>query len=111
MSYQNAAEPVCTGSEGAVEPVIESRAKDLGGFTVRRVLPSRERRMVGRSLWLEALSDSHVMVIGGSAVGHRHIWWNFVSSSKEAIEQAKRDWREGRFETVPGESEFIPLPD
>ena len=300
MSYQKAVEPVCTGSEGSVDLIIEPRAKDLGGFTVRRVLPSRERRMVGpfiffdhmgpaefppgegiqvrphphiglatltflfegeilhrdslgfvqpiragavnlmtagrgivhseragddlhttsrlhgiqswmalpkdqetrepaflhvpasdlpefrqggarvrvivgeafghqspvpayspmlylecrlsagatldlpesigdqaaylvsgqvridqrhldgnamavaadgHALRLEAVTDAHLMVIGGAPLGHRHIWWNFVSSSQEAIERAKRDWREGRFEPVPGETEFIPLPD
>ncbi len=57
-----------------------------------------------------ALQDSHVMIIGGDPVGERHIWWNFVSSSKQRIETAKADWKAGRFEPVPGETEFIPLP-
>ncbi|HZO37584.1 MAG TPA: pirin-like C-terminal cupin domain-containing protein, partial [Methylomirabilota bacterium] len=44
--------------------------------------------------------------------GRRYIHWNFVSSSRERIEQAKRDWKERRFPTVPGdEVEFVPLPD
>ena len=61
---------------------------------------------------LRARSPSHVMLLGGAALdGERHIWWNFVSSSRERIERAKADWREGRFEPVPGEHEFIPLPD
>jgi redox-sensitive bicupin YhaK (pirin superfamily) len=52
------------------------------------------------------------MLLGGAAMdGPRHIWWNFVSSSKERIERAKADWREGRFAKVPGDPEFIPLPD
>ena len=43
--------------------------------------------------------------------GPRHIWWNFVASSKEKIEAAKEDWKQGRFKIVPGdEKEFIPLP-
>ena len=43
--------------------------------------------------------------------GPRHIWWNFVSSSKERIQQAKEDWKRKRFDTVPGDEEdFIPLP-
>ena len=62
-------------------------------------------------LQLQAQSDSCVMVIGGAPVGERHIWWNFVASSKDRIEQAKADWRAGRFAQVPGETEFIPLPD
>jgi Pirin C-terminal cupin domain len=43
--------------------------------------------------------------------GPRHVWWNFVSSSSERIEQGKDDWRSGRFDPVPGETEFIPLPE
>ena len=53
-----------------------------------------------------------VMLLGGATIdGPRHIWWNFVSSSKERIEQAKADWRDGRFAKVPGDPEFIPLPE
>ncbi len=65
----------------------------------------------GAALELEAAADSLVMVIGGESLGKRHIWWNFVSSSKDRIETAKRDWRDGRFDPVPGDDEFIPLPD
>ena len=43
--------------------------------------------------------------------GPRHIWWNFVSSSNERIEQAKADWRAGRFPACPATTEFIPLPE
>ncbi len=61
---------------------------------------------------IEALEPSRAMLLGGAPLdGPRHMWWNFVSSSKERIEQAKRDWREGRFGQVPGETEFIPLPE
>jgi redox-sensitive bicupin YhaK (pirin superfamily) len=53
-----------------------------------------------------------VMLLGGAPMdGPRHIWWNFVSSSKERIEKAKADWKENRFAKVPGDPEFIPLPD
>ena len=65
----------------------------------------------GKPVRVEARADSHVMVIGGDPVGERHIWWNFVADSKARIEQAKSDWRAGRFGTVPGDDEFIPLPD
>jgi hypothetical protein len=51
------------------------------------------------------------MLLGGAALdGPRHIHWNFVSSSRERIEQARSDWREGRFAPVPDETERIPLP-
>ena len=50
------------------------------------------------------------MLLGGAAIdGPRHIWWNFVSSSKERIEKAKEDWREKRFAMVAGDPEFIPV--
>ena len=72
---------------------------------------------VGKDLVIEALEDSRFMALGGSPVGERFIYWNFVSSSKERLEEVKRDWslfpKSGsRFHTVPGDDkEFIPLPD
>jgi redox-sensitive bicupin YhaK (pirin superfamily) len=52
------------------------------------------------------------MLLGGQKMdGPRHIWWNFVASSKERIEEAKQRWRAQRFAAVPGETEFIPLPE
>jgi redox-sensitive bicupin YhaK (pirin superfamily) len=60
---------------------------------------------------LTASTEARAMLLGGAALdGPRHVWWNFVSSSSERIEQAKADWREGRFGKVPGDPEFIPLP-
>jgi redox-sensitive bicupin YhaK (pirin superfamily) len=61
---------------------------------------------------VRAVSATRMMFLGGDALeGPRHIWWNFVSSSKERIEQAKQDWKTGRFTQVPQEHEFIPLPE
>jgi redox-sensitive bicupin YhaK (pirin superfamily) len=61
---------------------------------------------------LQAVTPALLMLLGGEPMdGPRHLWWNFVSSSTERIEQAKADWRAGRFPAVPGESEFIPLPE
>lgn len=66
----------------------------------------------GLTVRLRARHHSRVMLLGGEPFPTpRHIWWNFVSSSRERIEQAKRDWAGGRFAPVPGEHEFIPLPD
>ncbi len=66
----------------------------------------------GASAVLRTERGARVAVLGGEPVGERHIYWNFVSSSLGRIEQAKRDWREGRFPKVPGdEHEFIPLPE
>ena len=60
-----------------------------------------------------ALSNARLMLLGGEPMdGPRHIWWNFVSSSKDRIEAAKADWRAARYPVVPGdEVERIPLPD
>ena len=61
---------------------------------------------------LAGTAGARLMLLGGAPLdGPRHLWWNFVSSSKERIEQAKTDWKEGRFAKVPGDKEFIPLPD
>ena len=67
----------------------------------------------GARVSLSSRSGGRAMLLGGEAFGtERHVWWNFVSSSKERIEQAKADWFEGRFPVVPGDSdEFIPLPE
>ncbi len=66
----------------------------------------------GATPTIRAADDSRVVLLGGEPMdGPRHIWWNFVSSRRERIEQAKEDWRQGRFDPVPGESESIPLPD
>ena len=64
----------------------------------------------GATVSLEAEAESRVIVIGGTSVGPRHIWWNFVSSSEARIERAKRDWVEMRMGSVPGDDEYIPLP-
>jgi redox-sensitive bicupin YhaK (pirin superfamily) len=61
---------------------------------------------------IAAHAASRLMFLGGSTIeGERLIWWNFVSSSRERIDKAKKDWLEKRFAKVPGESEFIPLPE
>lgn len=65
----------------------------------------------GAPVELVAAADTRLMLLGGEPVGERTIWWNFVSSSKERIEQAKRDWREGRFDRIEGDDELIPLPE
>ena len=65
----------------------------------------------GDRVTIRANQDSRLMLIGGEPMdGPRHIWWNFVSSSKDRIDAAKADWTAARFDAVPGETEFIPLP-
>ena len=67
----------------------------------------------GIAMTLTATSDARVMLLGGEAfTTPRHVWWNFVSSSRDRINQAKADWRAGAFPTVPGDDqEWIPIPD
>ncbi|HRO71683.1 MAG TPA: pirin-like C-terminal cupin domain-containing protein, partial [Chitinophagaceae bacterium] len=60
---------------------------------------------------IRAKENTTLMMLGGEPVGDRFIWWNFVSSRKERIEQAKADWKEGRIILPPTDNkEFIPLP-
>jgi len=74
-----------------------------------------ERHMVvlapGCQPEITALTESRVMMLGGAPLASdRIVWWNFSSSSRARIDQAKADWKTGRFDPVPGDSEFIPLP-
>lgn len=67
----------------------------------------------GYKATLSSEAGGRVMLCGGEAFATpRHVWWNFVSSDRARIDQAKHDWKEGRFPTVPGdEKEFIPIPE
>jgi redox-sensitive bicupin YhaK (pirin superfamily) len=66
----------------------------------------------GDRITVRALRRSRLMFLGGAVMeGPRYIWWNFVSSRLERIEEAKEEWKSGRFKPVPGETEFIPLPE
>ncbi|RWK36177.1 pirin family protein [Mesorhizobium sp.] len=78
-------------------------------FPAERLLVFRP----GDEIVVSSQGGAHFMLFGGASLGSkRYIWWNFVSSSKERIEQAKEEWKTGRFDIVPGdEEEFIPLPD
>ncbi|MDH4046510.1 MAG: pirin family protein [Gammaproteobacteria bacterium] len=84
-------------------------AVDIGGNTLS---PGRMAVLAeSATASLDASMQSKCMLLGGKRLnGERHIWWNFVSSSRRRIEQAKNDWRDGRFDSVPGDPEFIPLP-
>jgi redox-sensitive bicupin YhaK (pirin superfamily) len=67
----------------------------------------------GEDAVIKAVGNARVMLLGGARLdGPRHVWWNFVSSSRERMEKAKADWKAMRFGTIPGDDEeFIPLPD
>jgi redox-sensitive bicupin YhaK (pirin superfamily) len=75
-------------------------------------LPEHELAVLGGETLLHAPQASRCMVVGGAALdGTRFLWWNFVASRRERLVQAAQDWREMHFGQVPGETEFIPLPD
>ncbi len=78
-----------------------------------RIAPQRMLVLApGAAPALRARAESRVMLLGGAPlVSDRIVWWNFSSSSRERLEAAKRAWREGRFPPVPGDDEFIPLPE
>ena len=105
---------------GAVLPIdaqAEERALyvvagevDVAGdrFAAGRLLVFRP----GDAMTVTAASEARVVLVGGAAMdGPRHVWWNFVSSRKDRIDAAKADWKSGRFDPVPGDDEFIPLPE
>ncbi|HZP91385.1 MAG TPA: pirin family protein [Burkholderiales bacterium] len=86
------------------EGEVEIEGERLGAGTIAILEPCETVRVGARG-------DSRLALLGGAPLeGRRLIWWNFVSSSKARIEQAKRDWAEGKFAPVPGETEFISLP-
>jgi hypothetical protein len=66
----------------------------------------------GDRITIAANTPARFMLLGGAPLGPRYMWWNFVSSRKERIDQAKEDWKAGKFGVVPGdETEFIALPE
>ena len=100
-----------------LDPVTEERAVYLvsGEVAIGADRHAAGRLLVvrpGDRLTLRAVKASRLVVLGGAPMdGPRHIWWNFVSSRKERIDAAKADWKAGRFDPVPGENEFVPLPE
>ena len=102
----------CDGREGAV--YLAKGALRVSGVELSAY--GMAVGVVGEPLVIEALEPSRFVLLGGSPVGERYIEWNFVSSRRESVEEAKAEWRKGpgtvRFPKVPGdEQEFIPLPD
>ncbi len=101
--------------------VLPDGAEERAIYVVRGELSARGSAIEALSMavlspepgiTVTATQDTRLIVIGGQRLPTRHIWWNFVSSRPERIEQAKRDWVSGGFPTIPGdEEEFIPLPE
>ena len=102
--------PIPADTEERAIYVLEGEV-DIAGdrFAANQLLVFRE----GDEIVVGSERGAHFMLFGGASLGsRRYIWWNFVSSSKERIEQAKEEWRTGRFDIVPGDAEErIPLPE
>jgi len=102
--------PIDAGADERAVLLVEGEAHldrvPLEPFTLSILAP-------GVAMTLTATAPSRLMLLGGEAFATpRHVWWNFVSSSRDRINQAKQDWRSGAFPLVPGDTEeFIPLPD
>ncbi len=94
--------------ERAVYIVEGSLVVDGEGFSTGQLIVfQRDRRIT-----IGCEDNARLMLLGGAAIdGPRYLWWNLVSHSRERIEKAKADWKNGRFDKVPGETEFIPLPE
>jgi redox-sensitive bicupin YhaK (pirin superfamily) len=115
MFYADAS--LSRGATIPLDPDYEERAIytisgeiDIAGdvFGPARLLVFRP----GDRIAIRAKTDARFLLLGGEPMdGPRFIWWNFVSSRKDRIEQAKADWKLARFDSVPGDPEFIPLPD
>ncbi|MCW8409414.1 pirin family protein [Legionella sp. PATHC035] len=105
-------------SEWIIPSTVEERAIHLlsGKIIIDKIIYNAPQMLVlkpGAELKVVADSEVHMIVLGGAALEERrYVWWNFVSSSRERIEQAKMDWKEGKFGKIPGdEKEFVPLPE
>jgi redox-sensitive bicupin YhaK (pirin superfamily) len=85
---------------------------DAGYALDGQPLPAFSMRVLGagEAGVISATQEARVVLIGGEPLGHRFLWWNFASSRKQRLIQAGEDWAAGRFDAVPGETEFIPLP-
>jgi redox-sensitive bicupin YhaK (pirin superfamily) len=96
-------------AERAVYPVEGVIALDGESYEAGQLLVFKP----GVPITLDAASPARLMLLGGAPLdGPRHIWWNFVASSQDRIEQAKADWKARRFPVIPtDDQEFIPLPD
>jgi len=108
---------LAAGAQVQIEPTYDERAlyTIAGEIEVAGDAFGPSQLLVLRSgdpIRVRATADAQFMLFGGAPMGGpRYIWWNFVSSRPERIEQAKEEWARGRFDTVPGDvEEFIPLP-
>jgi redox-sensitive bicupin YhaK (pirin superfamily) len=110
MLGAGASVPIDAGADERAVMIVEGSAtldgETLEPFTLYVLAP-------GQAMTLKASEPARVMLLGGEAFAtKRHVFWNFVSSSRDRINQAKEDWKAMRFPLVPGDDkEFIPFPE
>lgn len=105
--------------EAGVLHTLDMQAKELAVYVVSgeigiegQAVKAGEMAVLGKNrVDLLARLSSRIMLIGGERLGPREMYWNFVHTSRERIEEAKRDWLDKKFGAVPGDDEYIPLPD
>ena len=107
---------LAAGERISVPDSVEERAVYVvsGSLTAEEtLLCAHSMAIFDKTIGIElvATAATRLVFIGGTALGKRTVWWNLVSSRKDLIEKAKQDWQAGSFAQVPGETEFIPLPD
>ncbi len=129
-TYERLTSPVCVHSPITYLEVklakgesfeFQREKHELAVYCVSEILSAGDKKVgegalgvfqTGMAFKLKAEEASKFLILGGEVFPEqRHIWWNFVSSSKERIEKAKLEWQQQMFGTVKGEHEFIPLPE
>jgi redox-sensitive bicupin YhaK (pirin superfamily) len=103
--------PACAGANEEIALFVVDGELGFADAPESALAPGRLAVLAPQPATLLARRASHCVLLGGEPLGPRHVWWNFVASGRERIEQAKADWAAGRFSMVPGETEFIPLPE
>lgn len=106
-----------SGATTSIPKLTEERAIYImsGGLEIDGIKYPPQQMIIlypDKDITVKALGDTHFLLLGGAVMdGPRYIYWNFVSSRKDRLEQAKEDWTQGRFAKIPGDDEeFIPLP-
>ena len=107
-----------TDADMIIPKTIEERAVYIlsGEIMLNNIHYSNTKMLIlepGQEIRVTAITPAHFIILGGSSLNEpRYLWWNFAASSKDRIEQAKLDWKSGKFGKIPGDdTEFIPLPE
>ena len=100
--------------ESGIRRLVAPNPSMMTGPGTNTYLFGREEVAVldpGQAAEITAPGEARLALFGGDSLGRRHIWWNLVASSRERIRAAAERWAAGGFDRVPGDDEFIPLPD